>query len=127
MDETYYTENVMMQYLEEVYRYVKTVHGQNKITAVNIVTVASELIQIVEKYKQMTGAQKKMVIISSIKRIVNEQEDTIEEKAALNIIIDNTLPILIDSMVSAINGAMKFIKENKGSIIKKLKSIFCCK
>ena len=127
MDETYYTENVMMQYLEEVYRYVKSVHGQNKVTAVNIVIIASELIQIVEKYKGMTGSQKKMLIISSVKRVINEQEDSVEERAALNIIIDQTLPILIDSMVGAINGAMKFIKENKQTIIKKLKSIFCCK
>ncbi len=61
-----------------------------KITPTNIIIITSELIQIVEKYNNLTGMQKKMLVINTIKKIVNEQVNTTEEKLALIIIVDNT-------------------------------------
>ena len=106
------TTNQLLSNLNELYQYVKTIH-QNKITSINIVMIASELIQVVEKYNNLNGAQKKMLVINVIKKIANEESSTDEEKVALNIIIDNTLPHLIDGFVNAINGMMKFAKETK--------------
>ena len=115
--------NTLINSLNELYQYVKSVH-QNKVTPSTIVMIASELIQVVEKYNTLTGTQKKMLIINVIKKIVNEESNTDEEKVALNVIIDNTLPLMIDGFVSAINGMMKFSKDNKKCNFLK-KCLFC--
>ena len=65
-----------------------------------------------------------MLIINVIKKIVNNQIDSQETRTALNTIIDFTLPIVIDNLVSAINGEIKFNKEKVESFFKKY--IFCC-
>jgi DNA mismatch repair ATPase MutS len=112
------TNNELLDKLSDLYKYIKSIHGE-KITPANIVLIASELIQIVEKYKTLTGSQKKMLVINTIKKYVNEQNTTSDEKLALNIIIDNTLPHIIDGFVSAINGLLNFSKKVK-------KSKLCC-
>jgi len=116
------SSNQLLGNLNELYRYIKSIH-QNKISPTNIVLIASDLIQIVEKYNYLTGAQKKMLVVNVIKKVVNEESSYCEEKVALNIIIDNTLPHIIDGFVNAINGMMKFTKDPKKSWLKKL---LCC-
>jgi hypothetical protein len=116
-------ENVLIDGIEHLYSYMKHVHRE-KITPMNIVIIATELMQIVEKYKELTGPQKKMLIINVIKKIVNNQIDSQETRTALNTIIDFTLPIVIDNLVSAINGEIKFNKEKVESFFKKY--ICCC-
>jgi len=117
------SSNQLLGNLNELYRYIKSIH-QNKISPTNIVLIASELIQVVEKYNNLTGAQKKMLVLNVIKKVVNEESSTDEEKIALNIIIDNTLPHIIDGFVNAINGMLKFAKDPKKSWFKKC--LFCC-
>jgi hypothetical protein len=117
-------DNDLLDALNQLYNYIKSIHG-DKITPSNIILISSELIQIVEKYKNLTGTQKKMLIINTIKKIVNEQVNTSDEKNALNIVITATLPDVIDGLISAINGAMKFTKDNKKNKLGKLLSICC--
>jgi predicted transcriptional regulator len=50
-------------------------------------------------------------VINVIKKVVNTQVDSQETRSTLNTIIDFTLPIVIDNLVSAINGEIKFNKE----------------
>mgnify|MGYP003340223546 CR=1 FL=1 len=116
--------NTLLNNMNELYQYIKNVH-QNKITPTNIVMISSELIQIVEKYNTLTGSQKKMLVINVIKKIVNEESNTDEEKVALNVIIDSTLPHMIDGFVDAINGMMKFAKDVKKTNI--FKKLMCCR
>jgi len=114
-------ENILIDTVEHLYNYVKSVNI-SKITPSNIVIITTEIIQLVEKYNNLTGIQKKMVVINVIKKLVNTQFDTDEDKKAMNIIIDLTLPSIIDNLISAINGDFKFNKEKVNSFFKKL----CC-
>jgi hypothetical protein len=116
-------ENVLIDGVEHLYSYMKNVHHE-KITAVNIVIVTTELMQIVEKYKGLTGPQKKMLVINVIKKVVNSQVDSSETRSTLNTVIDFTLPVVIDNLIDAINGNMKFDKEKVKSFFKKY--ICCC-
>jgi len=116
------TSNILLNNLDELYKYIKSIH-ENKITTLNIILITSELIQIVEKYKNLTGGQKKMLVINVIKKIINEQVSSEEEKIALNLIINNVVPQAIDGFVDAINGVVKFTKNIKPNFFKKL---FCC-
>jgi len=104
-------ENVLIDGLEHLYSYMKCVHHE-KITPANLIVIATELMQIVEKYKGLTGPQKKMLVINVIKKVVNSQIDSDETKNTLNTIIDLTLPVVIDNLISAMNGEIKFNKEN---------------
>jgi len=115
-------DNYLLDALNQLYNYIKSIHG-DKITPSNIILITTELIQIVEKYKSCTGTQKKMLITNTIKKIVNEQSNTPGEKNALYVVIDSTLPHVIDGFISAINGAMKFTKDVKKSKVGKLLSL----
>lgn len=114
------SQNSLVEIINSTYNYVKSVYGTN-ITASNVVLIGSNLIQVVEKYKDLPGNQKKLVVISTIKMVIQEQTTLDEsEKAALNVIVDITLPVVIDGLVDAINGKMSF---NKSSLKKKF---LCC-
>jgi hypothetical protein len=102
-------ENVLIDGVEYLYNHLKSIHSE-KITPSNIVLVATELIQLVEKYKTLTGAQKKTMVINVVKKLVNSQFDTPEDKRAMNLIIDLTLPTVVDNLINAINGNLKFDK-----------------
>jgi hypothetical protein len=116
-------DNDILDALNQLFNYIKSIHG-DKITPSNIILISSELIQIVEKYKNFTGTQKKMLVINTIKKIVNEQVNTPDEKNAINVVIDSTLPNVIDGFISAINGVMKFTKDKKSKLCKLL-SFLC--
>ena len=115
-------ENVLIDTFESLYEHVKSIHSE-KVTPTNIVLIATELIQLVEKYKQLTGIQKRTLVINVIKKLVNSQIDTEEDKKAMNLIIDLTLPSVLDNLVNAINGNLKFDREKAKSFFRKY---FCC-
>ena len=115
-------ENMLIDGIEHLYSYIKCVHEQ--ITPTNIIVIATELIQIVEKYKDLTGPQKKMLVVNVIKKIVNAQTISQETRTVLNTIIEFTLPTVIDNLINAINGNIKFNKEKVQSFFKKY--ICCC-
>jgi hypothetical protein len=117
------TTNTLLVKLEEMVFYIKSILGNEKITATNIVIIATSLMNVVEQYKDLTGSQKKMLIIDTIKRVINENTNDVEERMALMVIVDFTLPPLIDTLISAINGNIKFEKKK---IVSTLKKIFCC-
>jgi len=114
--------NNLLDNMNELYAYVKSTY--NNVSSSNIVLIASELIQIVEKYKNLTGNQKQMLVINTIKRMVNNEISSNEDKIALNLIIDNTLPHIINSLIKAINGNMKFNKDKVKSFFTKI--FPCC-
>ena len=116
-------ENVLIDGVEHLYNHIKAIHSE-KVTAVNVIIIATELMMVVEKYKNLTGKQKKMLVVNVIKKLVNSQDYTTEERNALYMIIDFTLPVVIDNLVSAVNGQFTFNKEKTVSFFKKY--ICCC-
>jgi hypothetical protein len=109
--------------IEQMVNYIKSTIGNEKINATNIVIISTNLMLIVEQYKDLTGYQKKMLIIDSIKKYINENVSDIQERISLMIIVDMTLPQVLDTLVTAINGDIKFEKD-KG--ISGYKHFFCC-
>ncbi len=116
-------ENILIDGVEYLYNHIKSIHTEN-IDVTNIISIVTELIQLVEKYKNLTGPQKKMLVINVIRKLVNNQDISEHDKNTINIIIENTLPIVIDNLISAINGKLSFNKNKILSFIKK--NIICC-
>jgi len=109
--------------IQQLTDYIKTTLGDEKITATNIIIISTNLMHIVEQYKDLTGSQKKMLILDTIKKVINQNVDDVQERMMLMMIVNMTLPSVLDTLVTAINGDIKFEKTKVISIFKK---IFCC-
>mgnify|MGYP001130820818 CR=1 FL=1 len=109
--------------LEQMVEYIKNTLGDEKITATNIVIISTNLMHIVEQYKDLTGSQKKMLILDTIKKVINQNVNDPQERISLMLIVDMTLPPMLDTLVSAINGGLKFEKDK---VISGFKKLFCC-
>ena len=118
--------NSLLDKMEQLYTYVKTTLGNQKISAASIMTIANNLMQIIEKYGDLTGNQKKMLVIDTIKRVINETIDDDSDRSNLLMIADLTLPTVIDTLVSAINGDLKFDAKKVQGLFQKLFGC-CCK
>jgi hypothetical protein len=109
--------------IEQMVNYIKSTIGNEKINATNIVIISTNLMLIVEQYKDLTGYQKKMLILDAIKKYINQNVSDEQERVSLMIIVDMTLPQVLDTLVTAINGDMKFEKNKVSSGFNQL---FCC-
>jgi len=109
--------------LEQMVEYIKNTLGDEKITATNIVIISTNLMHIVEQYKDLTGSQKKMLILDTIKKVINQNVNDPQERISLMLIVDMTLPPMLDTLVTAINGGLKFEKDK---VISGFKKLFCC-
>ena len=117
--------NEMIDSFNELYAHIKVIYVE-KLTPSHIVVVMSELIQFVEKYKTFTGQQKKSMVINVIKKMINEQTDkyTEQERVALMLVVNTTLPTMIDTTIDAINGLLKFTKDKTKNTC--LRKFMCC-
>lgn len=117
--------NEMIDSFNELYAHIKVIHVE-KLTPSQLVVIMSELIQFVEKYKSLTGQQKKSMVINVIKKMINEQADkyTQEEQTTLMLVVNTTLPTMIDTTIDAINGLLKFTKDKTKNTC--LSKFLCC-
>lgn len=118
-------DNILLTRLAQLYEYAKSILDTKKITTTNIIMIMNNLIQIVEQYKELTGNQKKMLVLDTIKKIINENVTDDNDKQQLILFVNITLPVVLDSIILAINGDMKFAKEKITGCFSKLFS--CCK
>ena len=109
--------------LEQMVEYIKNTLGDEKITATNIVIISTNLMHIVEQYKDLTGFQKKMLILDTIKKVINQNVNDPQERISLMLIVDMTLPPMLDTLVKAINGGLKFEKDK---VVSGFTKLFCC-
>ena len=117
-------DNKLLTALEELYNYSKLVIDVNNITTITMITLMNKLIQIVEKYKELTGNQKKTLVIDTITKLINENIHDEMEKLELLSFASILLPKIIDTMISAINGDMSFTKDIKSNCFSNLFSCF---
>ena len=107
--------------VNEVYDTVRKAIVNKKFTVSNFIVLVTMVMQILESHKDLTGTEKKALAIRVIKRLVNEIPFTDEDRVAVGIIIDTTLPKTIDYLIMAANGDLDF-----GEMIEKVKNIFSC-
>ena len=124
--------NGLLTKMEELTKYIKSTMGTSKLTLLNIMSILTNLMQIVEQYNNLTGSQKQMLVIDALKQVINEQYsitnlDDLADKYILCTLIDNALPKIITTLVASINGEIKFIKKNESKILSFFSKLFCCK
>ena len=105
--------------INKLYKSLCMISADKKVTTINIVMIATNLMQIVEKYPKISGTQKKSLVIQVLKKFVIDQSDGDTENALL-LFIDTFLPSVIDTIISV------DVKEIVINIKKGVKSFFIC-
>jgi len=76
-------------------------NGNIKINAITVISLVPEVIRLVEKVKNTESVQKKNIALLVIRKIATEEKNLNEkDKKLLLDIIDTTVPIMIDTMIS---------------------------
>jgi hypothetical protein len=99
--------------------------GSDGVTPSNITGIVLSLMQFVQTIGGLTGAQKKQLVISVIRKFITEEIEDRDLARDLSVFAELTLPPLIDEFV-ALNNLETRIKI-KSCISKILQKCFCCK
>lgn len=97
--------------VDDVYNTLKTILRMKEVTIVNIVSISTTTMQIIEQYPQLSGAQKKTTALLVLHRVVDGLDKDEETKAALNLAIDTIVSKAIDFVIAASRGEVQFIND----------------
>ena len=87
-------------YASKIYNNLKNIIEGKDITRTNVISTVLQLMSMVETYKELSGLQKKGIVIDSLHNLVNEQITDISEKNDLILLIDLTIPHVIDNFIN---------------------------
>lgn len=82
-----------------VYNNIKNLNLDN-ITLQNISTVILAIMSVVDKYKDLTGVQKKAIVLDTLYYIVEHQISSVNHKNEIIMFIKLSAPLLIDNFIS---------------------------
>ena len=86
--------------VENLYEDLKEILAGTKLNSSNIVAILVNLMQLVENYPKLRGQQKKQVILYAINMLIDDQNDNVEDTATLKLLVQSTLPSVIDTIIS---------------------------
>ena len=110
------TTQVVDKAVDTLYVEFKTMIAGQTITASNVVSIVVNLMQLVERYDTITGPQRKETIM----RVLNKSLGDLYTPSDVKIIIDMTVPVMIDTFVSIDKKKVMIATENG------LKRLFSC-
>jgi|GEM_PF-5982022 len=130
MDKTNKGDNVIENF-EAIYNKIRESIKDKSITVYDLIPIATNVMQIVQKYPNLSGNEKKKLVVNVIKQLVDDSDIIPQEQEAIALtIIQYTLPHVIDAVVAAYkkNIDLKKIKEDCiGGKYKCTGSKKCCK
>lgn len=106
--------------VNKLYQQISTVIGDKKVTSSSIVNILLSAMQIVEKCKKISGEEKKSLVLKILKMVIDDTVDDQIEASNLKLLVDTTLPVVIDTLVSVDK------KELHIKIQKCFKKLFSC-
>ena len=114
------TEALKTSEVDKLYNSLDLLTDDKQLTTLNIVSITTNLMQIVEKYPNTTGPMKKELVMHVLKRFVEDNTDGEDEVALLLLFINTFLPSVIDTIISLDK------KELAIKIHNKIKKWFSC-
>lgn len=85
---------------ERLYEELKKIIGNGTINRSNAVVILLSLMQVVEKYEDINGEQKKAIIIDALNHLIDDQINNYQEAMEMKLLVKITLPSVIDTFVS---------------------------
>jgi len=130
MTEVIKVENVKveipMNASKRVYKELLKIVGNINISRSNIVVILLSLMQFVETYDGFSGTEKKNLILNALIQFIEIQIESPREKMEMQLLVQITLPTVIDTFVSIDKKKIKIkLKEIKVKLKKSL--LACCK
>lgn len=96
--------------IEDIYKRLRSMAIDRNITAGNVAIMASQIMELVEKYPELTGQEKQKIVIQLMKRMTEESELGEEQKRLVSSIIDIALPNIINVVIKATHGLLEINK-----------------
>jgi hypothetical protein len=97
-----------------IYDKLKAIIHEKEVSASNIMSIVASAMRIVDSFGDLSGPQKKEIVIGLIKKIVDDLPLKVGDKDSIQAFIDFTLPTVIDNIISATKG--KFFNMAKDKI-----------
>ena len=99
-----------------------------EINAGNVILLATQLMVMVEDYPELTGGQKKHVVLEVLRRTVDDSTMDPNDKFAVKAVINTVVPPAIDQIIRASRGDLDLNKVRScfSSLWKKIKDNCCC-
>ena len=125
------TKKIFLRATEEdavnmIYDRIRESVVNKHITISNIFIIVSSTMKIVEEFGGFTGAQKKTLVITVIKKVIREIPNiTDEDRMAIDLVVDTTVDKAIDYIVAAANGELEILKQVE-AIVDKCCPNGCC-
>lgn len=116
MSNTGFISEKVLKLYDELEKVVK----EEGFTSSNIISIVIYLMQIVEGYNDLSGKEKKELVIEVLNKFIDENVDDEKEENELKFLVRITVPPLIDSIISLDKRELKIKTE------KCLSKIFCC-
>lgn len=113
----------MEKYAKELYDKVKGKFPSEKLTSTNVFDLMRISMEEAEKLKNLEGRQKKELVIRILHEAIKDYVIDDFESAALNMLVDNFVDIIIDTFVDINMGNLK-INEDQKKVIRKI--FPCC-
>jgi hypothetical protein len=106
-----------------VYNQIKQwVDNTDKPEASNIIVLVTLLIKCVENVaKDKSGAYKKDLVLKVLRKVINESKLEPDAKLALLVLVETTIPTIIDTLISVANNELDIGKIKTG-----MSNCLCC-
>lgn len=95
------------KHVQQLYTTLLSLLDGEKLTSSNIMSITVQLMQFVEKYPHIKGPERKSIVLNVIKQLVIDTMDpSNQETKDIMSILDLTLPIFIDTIISVDRGEL---------------------
>lgn len=102
--------------VNDVYQSVKCMLLGKQINMASLISIGSLIMQVVDQYPQLSGAQKKQIVLQVAHNIVGETELDVATKQMINAAIDTTLDMAIEFIIKAKNGQIDVVNKIEASV-----------
>lgn len=114
------------EYVENVCKEIKKILKGERLCSSNVISVLVSCMQFVEKFPIVNGYDKQLVILESIKRIIDEQDNDEVERENMKLLVSLTLPSVIDTFIAIDKRELQIKLKTSCTRIRKVISK-CCK
>ena len=88
------------EYVDNVCKEIKKVLKGEILSSSNVISALLSCMQFAETFPKLKGYDKQYVILESIKRIIDEQDNDEVERENMKLLVCLTLPSVIDTFIS---------------------------
>lgn len=84
----------------KLYKQLESLTDTSELSPDKLISVTISLMQYVDKYKNLSGPQKKSLVCNVLKQFIEDKVTNDDAKTILLVVINTTLPTVIDSVIS---------------------------